>query len=150
MSNMCKVELTNGEVSKLNDFFEYLNSKDGAMANLDHRTIWGLHKIRKELKKPFQLITDVRKDLIKKYGSKQENPNDGKKEVVLSVDPKNMEFFKNDMSEILDEVVEIQIEKIKYENVSDLIESSYKGTLEFIDYCVADPEEAPKKKASKK
>ena len=97
------MKLTNADVFQSMEPMQKLMTE-----KLPVKTAYGLAKIESKLKEQFQIVDAVRNGLVNKYGEKDEQ---GRTQVKQ--DSPNWEKFVDEFNELLEQEVELVVEKVK-------------------------------------
>jgi hypothetical protein len=103
------VELTLGEIKNLEHSFTKLVEQD-----LPVRLAYRLGKILKQINNELEHIENLRIALVKKYGTNDEKTN------TINVSIDKLEAFLQEWTELLNEKVNLDFEKIKLSELEEL------------------------------
>jgi uncharacterized protein YnzC (UPF0291/DUF896 family) len=110
---MSKVKMTNAEVTGLVDVLNDVTKKN---VSLSAKSWYGLTKSRKALIDEAKNIEDARLKLVEKYGKKE-------KGILVGVDEKHQDAFRNDYMELMGIETEVTLHKISIDELSKSEES---------------------------
>jgi uncharacterized protein YnzC (UPF0291/DUF896 family) len=127
---MSKVKMTNAEVTGLVDVLNDVTKKN---VSLSAKSWYGLTKSRKSLIDEAKNIEDARLKLVEKYGKKE-------KGVLVGVDEKHQDSFRDDYMELMGIETEVTLHKISIDELSKSEESIQGLTNIFLmfEYLVTD------------
>lgn len=101
---------------------------------LKAKTAYHVARLGREVEKEYNLFQEKRMDLVKKYAIKDENGEPIVENEQISVAPENIETFKNEINELAASEVELNVEKIKLDDLNcDLRAEQISRLMEFIE-----------------
>lgn len=99
------MKLLNGEIFNAREPLQKLLGKE-----LPVKVSYGLAKLANKLQEQLKVLDDVRNGLVKKYGEPdKENPG----QISVKQDSGNFEKFVAEVTELMNQEVEVVIEKVK-------------------------------------
>lgn len=109
------MKFTIGELKSMESPLRFLSHKE-----LPVKISWKLYRFMKKVSYELDMVENIRNELVKKYG--EENISTGENKVI----PENIEKFKNEFLEVLQQEVEIDFSPIDINDIGDInISSSF-------------------------
>jgi len=110
---------------------------------MDTKGKYWVAKHAKKLFSEIKTIDDRRIEILKKYGKKNKNGFE-----IQASDTENMKKFTDEFGALLEEEIEVNIQKIKFEYFEPLKISP--AVLMGIDFLIEEPKDAPKETKKEK